>query len=134
MSFDEFTKQAWHADAVYLEQVAHEMIAQVTVGPETESLILNYLIPDMKINGDRQPQLRKVVEVLRNWIIEHLQNPKTEVEKFVSTVFGPQIEGMPDMFNFQWFLCLCNEGLITWKHTVKNFSRLSHILQLVDGP
>ena len=90
--FDEFTKQAWHADAVYLEQFAHEMIAQVTVGPETESLILHYLIPDMKINSDRQPQLRKVVEVLRNWIIEHLQNPKTGVEKFVATVFGPRME------------------------------------------
>ena len=52
MSFDQFTKQVWCAGAVYLEQVAHEMIAQVTVGPGPESLIVNYLVPGIKIDGD----------------------------------------------------------------------------------
>ena len=112
MSFDQFTKQVWCAGAVYLEQVAHEMIAQVTVGPGPESLIVNYLVPGIKIDGDRQPQLRQVLEALRNWIIGHLKNPQTEVERFVSGVFGPQLAGMPDMFDFQCFLCMCKEGLI----------------------
>ena len=95
---------------------------------------VNVSTTSMKINGDKQPQLRQVVEALRNWIIERLKSPTTEVEKFVSSVFGPRLDGMPDMFDFQCFLCMCKEGLITWEDMVRQFSRLCCFWKLADGP